>query len=53
MGADRLHLQFRLFYQVGPQLPPVVQDEWTVESQQGECKAYLDASEPKSVLYMR
>ena len=45
--------QFGTIYQIGPQLPPTISDEWSAESKKGDCKAYLDASAPKSVLYIR
>ncbi|KAK4684627.1 hypothetical protein P7C73_g5543, partial [Tremellales sp. Uapishka_1] len=44
------------FLQVGPQLPPIVQDEWKIETKQGDTKAYLDNAlqnlGPRSVLYI-
>ena len=45
--------QFKQVYQVGYSLPPLASDEWTVEQRQGECEAYLDASPPISVIYIR
>ncbi|ORX39269.1 hypothetical protein BD324DRAFT_322110 [Kockovaella imperatae] len=47
-----LDRHFKHVYQVGPQLPPVVRDEWSVEAKQGECKEYLDSSPERSVIYI-
>ena len=40
-------------YNVGPQLPDIIEDEWTIEGRKGEHKDYLDASPDRSVIYIR
>ncbi|KAK4688427.1 hypothetical protein P7C73_g1687, partial [Tremellales sp. Uapishka_1] len=34
--------KFGAFYQIGPQIPPKVKDEWHVENKHITCKAFLD-----------